>query len=81
MADGLVVVIGTETNLVERLADIHKGRITIKALAPSVCSNMAKTNERNLLELLTDWPARNEVHVPAGQAENAGRSLKTMLDL
>lgn len=79
--EGAVIIVGTELNLVERLAADQKGRVTVKALAPSVCANMAKTNEVNLLALLRDWPTRNEVHVPDNVAEDARKSLKTMLSL
>jgi len=66
---------------VDRLAAEQNGRVTVKALLPSVCANMAKINETNLLEVLRLWPARNEVHVPESVAEDARKSLKTMLDL
>jgi len=78
---GSTIIIGTELNLVDRLASEQNGRVTVKALAPSVCANMAKTNEANLLELLKEWPARNEIHVPEPVAENARKALKTMLNL
>lgn len=78
---GSTVIVGTELNLVDRLAAEQNGRVTVKALAPSVCANMAKTNEINLLDLLGKWPARNEVHVPDPVAAEARRALKTMLDM
>ena len=78
---GSVIVIGTELNLVDRLAEAHKGRLTIKALAPSVCANMAKTNEENLLVLLKDWPERNKIQVPESMAVDARKALRTMLNL
>jgi len=78
---GSTIIVGTELNLVDRLAAEQSGRVMVKALAPSVCANMAKTNEANLLALLKEWPARNEVHVPESVAENARKALKTMLNL
>ena len=78
---GSTIIVGTELNLVDRLAAEQNGRVTVKSLVPSVCANMAKTNEANLLDLLKQWPARNEVHVPASIAEDARRALKTMLNL
>jgi len=78
---GSTVVIGTELNLVERLADVHKGRVTVKALNSSVCANMAKTNEENLLRVLEDWPAGNEIHVPPAVVEDARKALERMLSL
>lgn len=79
--DGETIVIGTELNLVQRLAEKHRGRLNIKALKPSVCANMAKTNERNLLELLQNWPAEAEIHVDAAIAAEARLSLERMLAL
>jgi quinolinate synthase len=78
---GTTIVIGTEQNLVERLAAEHAGRVTIKALAPSVCANMARTNEENLLEVLEDWPADRVVRVPEPVAASARRALERMLSL
>jgi quinolinate synthase len=78
---GSIIIVGTELNLIERLADEQKGRVTVKALSPSICANMAKTNEANLLTLIKEWPIRNEVHVPDSIAENARKALTTMLDL
>lgn len=79
--DESTVIIGTEVNLVEHLADQHRGRMTVKALSPSVCANMAKTNESNLLELLRGWPKNSEIHVPEATAECARKALTTMLKL
>ena len=77
--DGSTVVIGTEINLVERLAERHRGRVTVKALAPSVCANMARTNEDNLFRLLTDWPKDRVIRVPPGVAADARLALERML--
>ena len=78
---GSEIFVGTELNLVSRLADEQRGRVTVRALLPSVCANMAKTNERNLLAVLQGWPKASEVHVPADVAELARKSLETMLKL
>jgi quinolinate synthase len=75
------VIVGTEQNLVERLADEQRGRVVVKVLAPAVCANMARTNENNLLSVLEHWPTTNEVHVPAGQARFARKALERMLSL
>lgn len=77
--EGSVVIVGTELNLVQRLAEEHKGRVDVRALAPSVCANMAKTNEKNLLAVLKDWPERNAVHVPEDVAGDARMALQRML--
>ncbi len=78
-AAGSTIVIGTELNLVDRLAAEYAGRVTVKALAPSVCANMARTNEENLLSVLAGWPAANEIHVPADIAPDARKCLEKML--
>jgi len=76
---GSTIVIGTELNLVQRLAEQHRDRLTIKALKPSVCANMAKTNETNLLALLQSWPVANEIHVDEDLAADARLALERML--
>ncbi|MDR1242535.1 MAG: quinolinate synthase NadA [Deltaproteobacteria bacterium] len=45
---GATLAIGTEINLVERLAEEHKGRITILPLVESSCVHMAQTTEKSL---------------------------------
>jgi quinolinate synthase len=80
-ADGETIVIGTELNLVQRMAEQHRDRLTIKALKPSLCANMAKTNASNLLELLQTWPASTEIHVAPEIAGDARLSLERMLAL
>lgn len=79
--DGSTIVIGTESQLVKRLAEEHKGRLTIRMLRGSFCPNMAKTNEQNLLRVLKDWPDRNVVKVPAHLIPNARLCLERMLAL
>lgn len=78
---GSTIVIGTEVNLVERLAEIHQDRVEILALSPSVCANMAKTNETNLLSVLKTFPADSEVHVAGSVAEYARLALERMLEI
>jgi quinolinate synthase len=78
-ADGSTIVIGTEVNLVERLAEQHKGRVEILALSPSVCANMAKINENNLLDVLKTFSAESEVHVDDAVAANSKLALERML--
>lgn len=79
--NGSTVIIGTEINLVARLAEIHKGRINVFALNQSACANMAKTNEENLLFTLKNWPSEHEIHVPQNIAVNAKLALDRMLSL
>lgn len=80
-ADGETIVIGTEVNLVDRLAQQFKDRLIIKSLSPSVCANMARINEANLMELLQSFNPDNEIHVPETIAEDARRALSTMLGI
>jgi quinolinate synthase len=79
--EGSTIVIGTELNLVDRLGERYRGVKTVKALSPSVCANMSKTNERNLLQILQNWPQDHEVHVPEDVAVDARKCLETMLGL
>jgi len=78
---GSTIVIGTESQLVKRLAEEHRGRLTIRMLRGSFCPNMAKTNEQNLLRVLKDWPDRNAVLVPTSLIPDARLCLERMLAL
>jgi len=78
---GSTVVVGTEVNLVERLARQHAGRITVKVLAPSVCRNMNMTSENSILTLLQNWPAGNRIIVDLQVAAKARTALERMLAL
>ena len=78
---GAIIVIGTEQNLVERLAEQYQDRLTVLALAPSICANMARTNESNLLALLRGWDAVLRIVVPNSVAEEARGCLERMLSL
>lgn len=80
-APGSTIIIGTESQLVRRLADEYKGKVDIKMLKGSFCPNMAKTNEQNLLRVLRDWPDRNIVKVPASLIPEARLCLERMLKL
>lgn len=80
-AVGSTVVIGTEVNLVERLARQHSGRVVVKALAPSVCRNMNMTSEKSLQHVMETWPIANVVRVPAQIAVDACSALDRMLAL
>ncbi len=78
---GSTIVIGTESQLVKRLAGEYKDRLTIRMLRGSFCPNMAKTNEQNLLRVLKDWPDRNYIKVPANLVPDARLCLERMLSL
>jgi quinolinate synthase len=45
---GSTLIIGTEINLVERLAREHAGRISVLPLVESACTHMAQTTEERL---------------------------------
>ena len=77
--DASVIVIGTELNLVDRLARQTAGRVTVKALAPSVCRNMNMTDEASLMALLERWPAERRISVPPEVADRARLALDRML--
>ncbi len=79
--EGSCIVIGTEVNLVEKLAEKHRGRVEVKALCPSVCANMARTNEANLLKTLSEWPESNVVRVDKSVCDNSRLALKRMLEI
>ena len=60
---GETIVIGTEVNLVKRLAVEHAGRVTVLPLLETECSHMARTTEENLLEMLESIAAGKPLHV------------------
>jgi quinolinate synthase len=78
---GSTIVIGTELNLVKRLAALHKDRVAVYPLRPSACRNMALTTEEKLLTLMEKWPSENEIHVEANLKQNAALALKRMLTI
>lgn len=83
-APGATLVIGTEVNLVRRLAAEHAPGKTVLPLFPSACSNMAKTTETSLallLDRLRRSPGPDPVRVSAEVARDAARALTTMLEV
>ena len=80
---GDVICVGTESNLVWRLAEEAATRqVMVKPLAVSVCSNMARVTPENLratLESIVEGTAQ-PVHVDERDAEPARASLRRMLD-
>lgn len=78
---GSTIIIGTEFNLVERLARRYAGRLTIVPFKPSVCANMARTNPGKLLDVLEHWPEANRVEVPEAISREARVALERMLAL
>jgi quinolinate synthase len=61
---GSTVFIGTETNLVLRLAARYAGEKTIIPLLDSRCSNMAKITEEKLAAQLANLENEHPVNVP-----------------
>lgn len=80
--DGSTVIVGTETNLVRRLARQHARRLTVLPLLESVCSHMARVTEPKLLRTLERVAAGAEspVMVPLELHEPARAALQRMLD-
>ena len=89
LPDGETLVIGTEINLVRRLAGQHKGRITVMPLTESCCTHMAQTTEERLAAALDalhisrdtggDSPFR--VRAPKDLKAPAKAALERMLDV
>jgi quinolinate synthase len=83
---GDTIVIGTEINLVERLAERYKGSVKVVPLLESECSHMDRTKPfslRSALESIADpadpaWPSC-VVTVDPGVAANARLCLDRML--
>jgi quinolinate synthase len=78
---GATIIIGTEINLVKRLAMLHAGRVAVAPLRPSMCRNMALTTEEKLLAVMEKWPQENEIHVDPKLKANATLALKRMLEI
>lgn len=76
---GAEVVIGTEINLVSRLARRWQGEKTIRPLCVSGCSNMAKGTEANLWATLTSLDTATPVTVPEDVREPATAAVSRML--
>lgn len=77
---GSTVVIGTEINLVARLAKMHQGK-RIVPLARSLCPNMFKVSLADLCFTLENLGDANEVFVPDDVAEGARIALDRMLSI
>lgn len=78
---GADIVIGTESNLVNRLATQYKGIKTIRPLRPSLCSNMAKVTEENLLAALLAVDTVPPVTVPETVRQPARAAVERMLEV
>ncbi len=77
--EGSVIYVGTEINLVVRLAHQYKGVKDIRPLAISGCSNMAKVNQEKLCELLLNLETSPTVEVDEALKAPAKLALERML--
>ncbi len=77
---GSTTVIGTEINLIQRLARELPDR-TILPLASSLCPNMYRTTSTRLARLLQGFPAQNRLSVDPSVAADARLALDRMLAL
>ena len=80
---GAAIYVGTEINLVERLAAQYRGEKLIRPLAVSRCVNMAKTSENNLaaaLESMDTLDSTAPVRVSCETADQAKTALARMLE-
>ncbi|SKA71434.1 quinolinate synthase NadA [Desulfobaculum bizertense] len=75
------IYIGTEINLVERLAKKYHQVKRVRPLHPSTCSNMAKTTEHLLATTLQQLDSAEPVRVPEDIAYHARIALDRMLDV
>lgn len=78
---GSTIYIGTEENLVKRLAKQYQGIKTIKPLTLSACVDMGKTTVDNLAALLEHIKTAPPVDVPNDIKEPAKLSLERMLEV
>lgn len=77
---GSAIVIGTEINLIDRLAVVHPDK-TVLPLKESLCPNMYKINPENLLDALIHIGEKNVVIVPDDIKRDARLALDRMLTL
>lgn len=77
---GSVIYIGTEFNLVARLAHQYRGEKEIHPLYPSTCANMAKITEEKLAATLADLDSQTTVEVDDRVRDGARLALERMLE-
>lgn len=76
LPDGETLIIGTEVNLVKRLAEQHKGRITILPLTESSCPHMAQTTEERLAAAMEALAAGKATGAASPFLVNVSEDLK-----
>jgi quinolinate synthase len=80
-------LVGTELNLVSRLAQEMKAKdVTVEFMSPTVCmcSTMFRTDPQHLawvLESLADGKVVNQVSVPADEKAQGRSTLERMLEV
>jgi len=79
---GSTLIIGTENNLVHRLAQRHAGQCRILPLGHAVCGNMAKVTEKKLLATLQSVAAgaASPLRIEENLCPPARLSLTRMLE-
>lgn len=77
---GSTLVIGTEINLVRRMAAAFPDR-KVLPLASSLCPNMYKTRLDHVERLLSSWPSGCRVEVAPEIAVDARLALRRMLEI
>ncbi len=78
LEDGSDVIIGTESNLVNRMAEKYRGKLNVYNLAPSYCNGMRVTTVESMVHLLNYWPSENIIRVDSREKKNAGKALEQM---
>lgn len=80
--EGATIAVGTEVNLVERLAEQYKGKKTILPLLESACTHMNSVTEEKLASTLIAVEAGKyePVMVPMEMQDNARVALERMLE-
>ncbi len=78
--EGASVCVGTELNLVQRLAARHAPTRRVFPLHPSCCANMAKITEERLADALENLDTAEPTVVAKELAEPARIALQRMLD-
>jgi len=78
---GSTIYVGTEANLVNRLAARYAGQKTVRPLAVSLCEDMGKITEDNLAELLSRIETAPPVTVADDVKASARLALTRMLEV
>lgn len=78
---GATVIIGTEENLVNRLADQYRESITIKPLGRAYCPHMAKVTPQKLLDSLEKIASGKGEPVTVKDSPNARKAILKMLEI